>query len=448
MAISSKRLLHGAIWTTGAYFVSVVLRFGSNVILSRLVLPEVFGMMLIISTLRNGIELVSDVGIGQNIIHNSKGEERRFRDTAWTIQFIRGAILFSLMFALAAPLGQLYALPSSAIQISAIGLALMGGASVSMYMLQRQLLFVKLNLFDLMVEFVNAIFVIALALYSPTIWSLLFANLMTIIVRTVASYLLPYGRIWFAWHAAYAREIMSFGKWIFLSSLLSFLCASFDKLYLGHAIPLAVLGIYGIARTIADLPAVLVGRLSYSLIFPVVSSRRGQEATALRGEMGPLRLKLLLAFAICIGFGVSVSDFAVWLIYDSRYHDAGWILPILLLGVWCSLLCTVSEYSLLGLGRPLYGAAGNMAKLVFMVVAIPLGLQFYGIAGAIVMIAASELSRYIPILFGQYRERIAFFRQDVATTALLVLLILVFSFVRYKAGYGTAFEGVLGAFRS
>ncbi|GAA4131492.1 oligosaccharide flippase family protein [Aminobacter aganoensis] len=448
MAISSKRLLHGAIWTTGAYFVSIVLRFGSNVVLSRLVMPEVFGTMLIISTLRNGIELVSDVGIGQNIVHNSKGEEQRFRDTAWTIQLVRGAILFSLMFALAAPLGQLYSLPASAIQLSAFGLVLMGSASVSIYMLQRQLQFVKLNLFDLMVEFVNACFVIALALYSPTIWSLLVANILTIVVRTAASYLLPYGRTWLAWQASYAREILSFGKWIFLSSLLSFLCASFDKLYLGHAVPLAVLGVYGIARTIADLPAALVGRLSYSLIFPVVSSRKDQDVGALRAEMRPLRLKLLLAFAVCIGFGISVSDFAVWLIYDQRYHDAGWILPILLLGVWCSLLCTISEYSLLGIGRPLYGAAGNMAKLAFMVVAIPLGLQFYGIAGAILMIAASDLCRYMPILFGQYRERIAFFRQDVAMTALLILFILVFSVVRYEAGYGTAFDGALEAFRT
>ncbi|GAA2880203.1 oligosaccharide flippase family protein (plasmid) [Aminobacter sp. P9b] len=448
MAISAKRLLHGAIWTTGVYFVSVALRFGSNVILSRLVMPEVFGALLIIGTLRNGIELISDVGIGQNIVHNSKGEELRFRDTAWTIQLIRGFLLSSLMFLLAAPLGQLYSLPSSAIQLSAVVLLLGGGTSVSIYMLQRQLQFVKLNLFDLMVEFVNVGLVIALALYSPTIWSLLAANILAMGVRTLASYFLPYGRAWFAWQASYAREIMSFGKWIFLSSLLSFLCASFDKLYLGHAVPLAVLGVYGIARTIADLPSVLVGRLSHSLIFPVVSSRRGQEMGVLRAEMRPLRLRLLLAFAACIGFVVSVSDFAVWLVYDPRYQDAGWILPVLLLGVWCSLLCTISEYSLLGLGRPVYGAAGNMTKLLFMVVAIPLGLQFYGIAGAVLMITASELCRYFPILIGQYRERIAFFRQDVATTALLVLFILMFSFVRYEAGYGTAFDGALEAFRS
>lgn len=448
MAISSKRLLHGAIWTTGTYGVSVVLRFGSNVILSRLLVPEVFGMMLIITTLRFGIELISDVGIGQNIIHNKRGEDRRFRDTAWTIQLVRSLLLFGVMFALAIPMAQFYSLPPGVIQVSATGLVIMGAASVSIFMLQRQLKFVQLNLFDLAIDFLNIVIVIAFVLYSPTIWSMLLGNLVAVTVRTIASYFLPYGRVWIDWHADDAREILSFGKWIFLSSLLSFLCASFDKLYLGQAIPLAMLGIYGIARTIADLPTVLVGRLSYSLIFPVVSSRRDQDPKALRGEMGPMRLKLLLALAVCIAFGVSVSDFAVWLIYDSRYQEAGWILPILLLGVWVSLLTTISEYSLLGLGRPLYSAAGNMTKLVFMAAAIPVGLQLYGVAGAISMIAVSELGRYATVLAGQYRERIAFLRQDVLATILLVLLVSAFSMIRYEAGYGTAFDGLISAFRA
>ncbi len=442
MAVSSKALSRGTLWTTGTYFVSVAMRFGSNVILSRLVQPEIFGMMLIISTLRNGIELVSDVGIGQNIVQNDKGQERTFRDTAWSIQFVRGALLSSLMFILAAPIGRLYALPSEAIQISALGLALMGSASVSIYMLQRQMKLIQLNLFDLAVEVVNAVFVLALAFYSPTIWSLLAANLLTITVRTCASYLLPYGRVWFAWHREHVREIVHFGKWIFLSSLLSFMCASFDKLYLGQAVPLALVGIYGISRTIADLPAALVSRLSYSVIFPAVSSLKGQEVGVLRNRIGSLRRRLLLALAACMAFGVSFADVAVQIIYDARYHDAGWMLPILLLGVWGFLLGTISEFALLGIGRPLYGALANLLKLIFMIVAVPLALKFWGLPGAIVMLASSEIIRYAAILVGQRRENLTFLRQDTAATALLCLLVALFSLARSSLGYGTAFDSI------
>ncbi len=432
--------MRGAVWTIGAYGASVILRFGSNVVLSRLVAPEVFGVMLIINTLRNGIELLSDVGIGQNIVQNPKGESRSFRDTAWTIQLLRGLILFSLLFLTAAPLGQLYQLPELAIQLSAITLALMGAASVSIYLLQRRLQLVRLNLFDLSIDAIGAILVVGLALVSPTIWSLILANILTAAIRTVATYLLPEARTWLAWHKDHVREILVFGKWIYMSSLLAFLCASFDKLYLGQSIPLALLGIYGLARNVADLPAALFARLGHSLVFPVIASQQAGPRAELHARLSPLRLKLLLACAACIAFGTAFADFAIMVIYDSRYQEAGWMLPVMLLGVWGSILCSMNEYALLGVGKPLYGAAGNLTKLVCLVVGIPIALHTIGLLGTILVVALSDFCRYIPILIGQQRERLSFFLQDLAVTVFLLLLLGLFMLLRWQSGFGTAFD--------
>jgi O-antigen/teichoic acid export membrane protein len=444
MLNSEKLVMRGAFWTIGAYGLSVGLRFGSNIVLSRLVVPEVFGIMLVINTLRNGIELISDVGIGQNIVHNSDGEKRAFLDTAWTIQILRGLVLFSILFLAAAPLGQLYSLPASAIQFSALTLAIMGAASVSIYVLQRRLQLVRLNLFDLGMDFIGAVLVVGLALYSPTIWSLILANVLGAAIRTVATYLLPHGRNWFAWGPDCARQILSFGKWIYLASLLSFLCASFDKLYLGQSVPLALLGIYGIARNVADLPAALIARLGHSLIFPLIAREQDGPRAELRKHLRPLRLKLLLACAVSIAFGAAFADYAIRIVYDSRYHEATWMLPILLVGVWGAILCSINEYALLGVGKPLYGAAGNMTKLACLVVGIPLALQVAGLLGAILLIAFSDVCRYFLILFGQQRERVSFFMQDIMVSAIMLGLLALLTLLRLKAGLGTAFDGATG----
>lgn len=441
MSFSSKLVTRGAIWTIGAYGASVGLRFGSNVVLSRLVAPEVFGVMLIINTLRIGIELISDVGIGQNIVQNPKGETRSFRDVAWTIQLVRGVILFSLLFLAAAPLGRLYQLPPEAIQFSALTLVLMGGASVSIYLLQRRLQFIRLNLFDLGVDAIGAVLVISLAFISPTIWSLILANVLTAAIRMVATYFLPEARVRLAWRKDHAHEILSFGKWIYLSSLLMFLCASFDKLFLGQAIPLALLGIYGLARNVADLPSALFGRIGYSLVFPVIASQQAQSRTELHARLAPLRLKLLLGSAACIAFGTAFADYAIMIIYDDRYHEAGWMLPVMLLGVWGAILCSMNEYALLGLGKPLYGAAGNMVKLVCLVVGIPLALKTTGLLGTILVVAFSDFCRYIPILIGQRRERLSFFLQDLGVSLFLLALLGAFILLRWQAGFGTPFDG-------
>jgi hypothetical protein len=56
---------------------------------------------------------------------------------------------------------------------------------------------------------------------------------------------------------------MHFGKWIFVSSMVFFLSTYIDRLYLGKVVPLELLGIYGIARSISDLTGNLVLRLGF-----------------------------------------------------------------------------------------------------------------------------------------------------------------------------------------
>ena len=80
-------------WATGTFGLIQVLRFANNVILARLLSPPLFGLMLIVNSIRTGVELISDVGINQNIVSNKAGHTPDFYDTAWTIKVVRGVAL-------------------------------------------------------------------------------------------------------------------------------------------------------------------------------------------------------------------------------------------------------------------------------------------------------------------------------------------------------------------
>ena len=80
-------------WTTVSYGIVQVIRLLSNVILARLLAPPLFGLMLIVNTIRTGVELLSDVGINQNIVSHKEGASPDFVDTAWTLQMLRGLFL-------------------------------------------------------------------------------------------------------------------------------------------------------------------------------------------------------------------------------------------------------------------------------------------------------------------------------------------------------------------
>lgn len=435
-------VVRGVVWTVGTYGLSVVTRFGSNVILSRLLSPELFGMMLIVNTVRQGVELSSDVGLAQNVIQNKAGDRPAFFNTVWIMQMVRGFLLCAVLFFCAAPIARLYSVPASGFELSAAILLVTGFASTSIFLLHRNLQLAKLNLFDLAQDVVSAVLVVAAAIASPTIESLVIATLVAQLIRTITSYFLTENGNKFTFSKSYALEVMTFGRWIFFSSILMFLCSSFDRLFLGKVAPLSVIGIYGIARTLSDMPTFLAARIGYSVIFPVISSAQSSPRADVRARLSGIRFRLLLVAAAGVAFGISVADIAVTLIYDARYHDAGWMLPLLLIGVWPAILCSINEYALLGFGKPLYGVVSNGLKLAYYLVALPLAYNYMGILGAVIAIALSDLGRYVVIGIGQWRERFSFLKQDAVATMIFLSLIVAISWMRSLAGFGTAFDSM------
>ena len=93
-ADTRKRALQGSVWTLFGYGGAQVLRLGSNLVLAHLLFPSAFGVMALVTVFMQGLQMFSEVGIGPSIIQNSKGDDREFLDTAWTIQILRGFALW------------------------------------------------------------------------------------------------------------------------------------------------------------------------------------------------------------------------------------------------------------------------------------------------------------------------------------------------------------------
>ena len=108
MKILSRSVTERLGWTTGSYAVAQAFRLVNNVVLARLLAPELFGIMLIVNTLRTGVELLSDIGIGQNIISNKNGEDPAFYNTAWVLQILRGILLAIICISFTYPISQFY----------------------------------------------------------------------------------------------------------------------------------------------------------------------------------------------------------------------------------------------------------------------------------------------------------------------------------------------------
>ena len=408
-------------WTVAGFGYGQVIRAVGNIVLTRLLMPEIFGVMLIVNTLRTGMELLTDIGVGQNIVADRRGEAPDFYRTAWTAQVLRGAAL-GLIFAVAAiPLAPLYGggPMQSVLQLSSLILLIAGAQSAAFYIAQRRQQVRKLAMFEMALSTASMAFQIGLAFVWPSVWALVLGAIASTAMTTIASHRMVDGvRMRFHIDRAMLHDILHFGKWVFLSSLVFFIATNFDRLYLGTVVPLAVLGVFGIARGLVDMVGNLVIRIGTMIVFPAVANAH-QQASDVRDKLNHVRGPLLFAAATGIALLIAVSDMLVTLIYDVRYHAAATMLPVLATGLWFTVMATLGDAVVMGMGKPAYASMANVVKLVWLLIAMPIGVAHAGIMGAVVVVALADIGRYAAVMVGQVRLGVGFVAQDMALTLYL-----------------------------
>lgn len=436
-SLGSRRSLLGAAgWVSATFIAQQTLRLVSNVVLAWLLAPALLGTMLLINTLRTGGELLTDVGVGQSIVNNPSGNEPAFYNTAWTIQIVRGLILFALAIALTVPIARLYGKPELLILLPAVApiFIITGLTSPARFLLQKRLEVRKLALFDLAAALFGTAVQIGLALYTPTIWALVWGLLIGTAGPAAASFfLIDWRSHRLRWEKEAVRAVLHFGKWVFLSSLIYFLAMNFDRLYFADAIPIALLGVYGIARTFADTITLLFQRMGSLLIFPKVSASQ-QRGFDLQRAIRPIRLATLLVAATGLALAVALADRFIYLIYDERYHAAGFFLSILLVGSWFGILATMADAMMMGVGKPSGVALSNGTKLVVIAVALPLLLPRYGMNAALFTFVIADAVRYAMLAWRKRGVGLSFLRQDAALTLFFLVLIFLFREATMLAG--------------
>ena len=432
-------------WMTVSYGAVQLLRLLNNVILARLLAPPIFGLMAVVNAIRTGVELLSDVGIMQNIISSPRGEDPLFYDTAWTLQALRGLILAAVCMLLAVPIARFFHYPQLAVilPVASLFFIFTGFDSTARALAQKQLRVARVSLFDIGITLIALAAQVTVALITPTVWALVLGSAITGAATLTASFLfIPGLRHRFIIDPESARQLLRFGKWVFLSSIVYFFAMNFDRLYFAKQISLSQLGVYGIARSLADMVSLFVARASSFVLYPSVAAA-GLGPVELRKRLLRGRRTLLLAAAVGMGTFLAVSEIVVRLLYDARYAEAGWILPILCVGVWFGILTSTNDSILMGLARPAYPALSNAAKLLTYVAGVPLAFLSYGFVGAVVVISGGEVVKYIALWVLSHREHLRFGRDDLVLTMAFAITAVVVGEITRVLGVGGGVQSII-----
>jgi O-antigen/teichoic acid export membrane protein len=407
-----SRIYRAGGWSLGGYAASLALRFGSTLVLTRMFAPEVYGIMAVTAAVHMTIGALSDIGLNQAIIRSPNGQSSVFLNTAWTLQLARGiwvwgaSIIGAIIVHLIAlsgwiPANSVYAstiLPPLIIA-SSFSSVIRGLQSMKIVTASRNLDQKRLVLVELISQLAGFVTTLFLGWFTRSIWSFVGGNLAAVTTSTLLSHILFQGpKDRFEWNSEALHELMFFGKWVFLTSIIGALTTNGDRLLLGIWADPAMLGYYSIASNLATIVGGAANRIFGAITLPALSEVIRQRPEQLAKIYNRLRWVVDVAMIASAGFLWATGTFLIELLYDPRYSGAGPILQ------WLSCGLLFDRYGLaqsawLALGHPRYMAVVNMLRTVFLFGCVPILYNLFGIEGAIMGIAFHSMPAWISVFW-------------------------------------------------
>lgn len=439
------RAIRGTALSVLGFGGSQLIRLISNLILTRILFPEAFGLMALVQIVVIGLENFSDMGIHPAVIQSKHGEKQRFLDSAWTMQIVRGGVLWLIACAIAAPVARFYEQDAliQMIPVLAFTTVLSGFRSTNYSLASRRLTLGRLTAIELIGQISGTVILILLALWLKSVWALVIGSLIGVAIHTILTHVILEGeRNRFAWDKPSVLEIFHFGKFIFISTIAGYLVNQGDRLILGKYVSLEDLAIFTIAYLFGSLPLTLNIQVNSRVLIPLYKQRPPVESDNNFRQIRRARFLLLGGFVMISAVVALIGDPLITFLYDPRYHAAGPMLVLLSLSIMPAVLLDGYKGILLANGNSrdftIIIVASAVVKTALLVVLI----QNYGIVGAIMAPYLSEIVTY-PLL-------VYFIRGYRGWHPALDILFLALSFVIMALALRVtpeALELLLGALR-
>ncbi len=441
-----SRAVTGAVFIAITTAAAVALRLLNSIVFSHLFIPKYFGLLALVTAILVGINLFSHLGLQDSVVQNPRGDDPDFLNTAWTLQLIRAIGVFLVCLLFAWPAARFYHESQMIGLLPLLGFSCIIGAlsSSSLLTMARHIQVRELTLLELFSQFTAFAATITWGYFSPTVWALAGGRVISEVIRTAVSFrMMPEIRPKLKWDPSAVREIIKFGKWILVGSALTFLSSQSDRLILGKLIPIEVLALYGIAYAMSDLPRQIIGQFCSRVGFPFIAKFMDRPRPEFRQLLLKYRGPVLLLGAVLLSLTVCTGDLFITRVYNTRYHGAGWMVGILTVGLWHTLLYSTISPAIFALQKSHYSAIANFLYCVALFIALPLGFHYYGMLGAVVAVALSDLPMYFFFLYSALREGLNPVAQDLWTTAAFLVILSASVALRYFLGFGMPFPTAL-----
>lgn len=367
-------LISGVAYTASAKYLNVIINIVIGAILARLLSPEEFGIVAIVTVFVTFFNLMSDFGIGPAVIQNQTLNDN---DTSSIFSFsILVGIVFAGLFYFAAPLiadfyneEALY----NVTRLLSLAVLFYSLQIVPAAVLKKNLRFKIIGLVTVMIQLATGSTSIYMAYKGYSYYSLVVKSVFDSLLTLLIFYSIVPLRMSLKVEKKSILKIINFSSYQFLFNFINYFSRNMDNLLIGKYFGTASLGYYDKSYRLMMLPVSNLTHVITPVLMPILSKIQEDKTRVYNSYLKVIKLLSSIGFPLSI-FVYFSSEEIVNIVYGSQWQQSIPVFKLLAISIGIQMVLSSSGSIFQAIDRTKLMFVSGLLSSVTMVIGILAGI--------------------------------------------------------------------------
>ncbi|MER9052107.1 lipopolysaccharide biosynthesis protein [Mesorhizobium sp. M0923] len=363
--ITKKRTIVAVFWSSCDAFTRIGLQFIVSIILARILTPNEFGTIALLSMFVGIANVFVDGGFTSALIQ-SQNHSYDDECTVFWFNMLVGVSAAALLILSAPTIAIFYSIPVliPLTQLVAASVALSGLSALHVTLLKKKLDFRRLMVIGGVASLVSGTAAVYLAVRGYGVWALAAQTVVASIVTTLMAWLMHPWRPSFLFRRASIVRLFGFGGYMLAARLLDVANQRLYTMTIGRFHGPAELGIYLRAENTRQMPVGLFTGILSSVAYPAFANIAGDREKLKQAVRLCVRSIMFINVPLMLGLALASAP-VIELLFGPKWRSSAPLLQILCLAGILWPLQVISDSAILAVGRSrTYLKAGTVKKVI------------------------------------------------------------------------------------
>jgi PST family polysaccharide transporter len=381
----------------------LLIRIGSTAVLARLIVPEHFGLVMMVMAVTAIAEQLRELGLSAATVQQKEITHEQVTNLFW-INTLAGSIIAGLVCALSPLIASYYQEPRLTVISCVLATNFIFGGLMVQHqaLLTRQMKLGHVSIVRLCSNLISTLIAIALAWMDFGVWSLVWREVARSVLLTVGMWCC------FPWvpglpmRRTNVRSMVGFGTNLTAANILASLTAGMDRLLLGRLWGAAPVAVYRQAFQLIIAPTDQLVAPLYNVAQPGLSMLQGDGARFCRYYQKLLTAVCIITMPLSLFVAVYSTQISQ-VLFGPNWAGCGPVLMILSFGTFIRQAAGSSAYVLIARGRSrTYLKLALLNNVLFVALAM-VGAR-WGVIGVAIADVTTLWMMLAPRLYYSFKE--------------------------------------------